>query len=184
MGRGPPQRIRLCLAPGPQGGRGGEGRRGCDNYRGGRTSPDSGQESDYENCPGAGKLGRLAGEVARLTGGPVEAEVFAALERNHYSVDAAVDDLLSDADGRSGELWGPEGTGARILGNQGLLQKSTQDKLEAIQSKLQNKNLSNKRRKELKKSKGKIAANEKKKGKNEEPGEEEIMINDIQSLTI
>ena len=46
-----PSRIRLCLGP------------DCDNYRQLRTppdlSPDSGQESDYENSPSSTKLDRL-----------------------------------------------------------------------------------------------------------------------------
>ena len=62
--------------------------------------------------------------------------------------------------------------------------RTAQDKLAGIQAKLQNKNLSNKRRKELKKSKSKIAGEERRKGEREEEEEEELVITNIQSLTI
>ena len=65
-GHGPPQRIRLCLASvSPT--RGGGNTEICDNH-GWRANDDddegdSGQESDYENHPGGGRLRKMAGEV-------------------------------------------------------------------------------------------------------------------------
>ena len=64
-GDGPPQRIRLCLgsvSPTRVGG----STEVCDNH-GWRANDDdddghSGQESDYENHPGGGRLRRMAGE--------------------------------------------------------------------------------------------------------------------------
>ena len=60
-GHGPPQRIRLCLASAsPK-------REICDNHGwradDGDDDQDSGQESDYENHPGEGRLRNMAGEV-------------------------------------------------------------------------------------------------------------------------
>ena len=62
--------------------------------------------------------------------------------------------------------------------------RSAQEKLAGIQSKLQNKNLSNKRRKELKKSKSKIASEEKKRATKETKDDAELVITNIQTLTI
>ena len=64
-GHGPPQRIRLCLASSSPPRIGGN-RDICDNHswRGDQDEDrDSGQESDYENHPGGGRLKKLAGEV-------------------------------------------------------------------------------------------------------------------------
>ena len=52
-----------------------------------------------------------------------------------------------------------------------------------IQNKLQNKTLSNKKRKELKKSRSKIAGEERKRG-NKETENDELVITNIQTLTI
>ena len=99
-----PSRISLCLLV-----------TDCDNYRQPSTppdlSPDSGQESDYENSPSSTKLDRLgnvsslwdlqstslfsASEVANLAGVDVKREVFDALELNAYCVTAAVDYLIN-----------------------------------------------------------------------------------------
>ena len=64
-GHGPPQRIRLCLVSvSPT--RGDGNTEICDNH-GWRANEDddgdSGQESDYENRPGGGRLRKMAGEV-------------------------------------------------------------------------------------------------------------------------
>ena len=64
------------------------------------------------------------------------------------------------------------------------IDRSAQEKLAGIQSKLQNKNLSNKRRKELKKSKSKIASEEKKRATKETKEDDELVITNIQTLTI
>ena len=64
------------------------------------------------------------------------------------------------------------------------IDRSAQEKLAGIQSKLQNKNLSNKRRKELKKSKSKIANEEKKRATKETKEDDELVITNIQTLTI
>ena len=62
--------------------------------------------------------------------------------------------------------------------------RSTQEKLAGIQGKLQNKNLSNKRRKELKKSKSKIAGEERRRATKEAEDDAELVITNIQTLTI
>jgi len=183
-GHGPPQRIRLCLASASP------TREICDNH-GWRADDDddedSGQESDYENHPGGGRLRKMAGEVSKMAGVEVSKEVFEALELNRYCVTAAVDFLLTDISGRArGGIWSAEGTGSRILGREGGRSpgRSAQEKLAGIQSKLQNKNLSNKRRKELKKSKSKIASEEKKRATKETKEDDELVITNIQTLTI
>merc|ERR1712032_1142250 len=85
-----------------------------------------------------------------------------------------------------GGIWSAEGTGSRILGREGGRSpgRSAQEKLAGIQSKLQNKNLTNKRRKELKKSKSKIASEEKKRATKETKEDDELVITNIQTLTI
>ena len=62
--------------------------------------------------------------------------------------------------------------------------RSAQEKLAGIQGKLQNKNLSNKRRKELKKSKSKIAGDERRRAAKETEDDAELVITNIQTLTI
>ena len=63
--------------------------------------------------------------------------------------------------------------------------RTAQEKLANIQEKLQNKNLSNKRRKELKKSKNKIAGDERKRKERKDIGnDDELVITNIQTLTI
>ena len=85
--------------------------------------------------------------------------------------------------GQEGSLWGAQGSGTRVLGRQGGSPgRQAQDKLDNIQTKLKSKNLSNKKRKELKKSKGKIAGEERR--RKERGEEEELVIANIQSLTI
>jgi len=83
-----------------------------------------------------------------------------------------------------GGLWGTQGSATRVLGRQGGASpgRQAQDKLDNIQAKLKSRNLSNKKRKELKKSKGKIAGEEKR--RQERGEEEELVIANIQSLTI
>ena len=66
-----------------------------------------------------------------------------------------------------------------------LFVRTAQEKLANIQEKLQNKNLSNKRRKELKKSKNKIAGDERKRKERKDTGnDDELVITNIQTLTI
>jgi len=188
-GHGPPQRIRLCLVSvSPT--RGDGNTEICDNH-GWRANEDddgdSGQESDYENHPGGGRLRKMAGEVSKMAGVEVSKEVFEALELNRYCVTAAVDFLLTDISGRArGGIWSAEGTGSRILGREGGKSpgRSAQEKLAGIQGKLQNKNLSNKRRKELKKSKSKIAGDERRRAAKETEDDAELVITNIQTLTI
>jgi len=189
-GHGPPQRIRLCLASSSPSRIGGN-RDICDNHswRGDQDEDrDSGQESDYENHPGGGRLKKLAGEVSRMAGVEMGKDVFEALEVNRYCVTAAVDFLLNDISGRSRSgMWSAEGTGTRILGREGGRSpgRTAQEKLANIQEKLQNKNLSNKRRKELKKSKNKIAGDERKRKERRDTGkDDELVITNIQTLTI
>lgn len=194
MGEGPPQRIRLCLPSASpvcnraRDRRDRSERRCCDNYREEEKDSegeDSGQESDYENCPGGTRMDRLASEVSRMSGVEINSDVFEALELNRYCVTATVDYLLSDISARArSSLWASTGTGSRILGLDGGRSpaRTAQDKLAGIQAKLQNKNLSNKRRKELKKSKSKLAGQERRRLEGEE--EEELVIANIQSLTI
>merc|ERR1711874_824450 len=57
--------------------------------------------------------------------------------------------------------------------------KSGQEKLEGIQAKLNNKNLSNKRRKELKKAGRKVANEERRKAENEDDDPEEVVIANV-----
>ena len=65
-----------------------------------------------------------------------------------------------------------------------LIARSAQEKLAGIQGKLQNKNLSNKRRKELKKSKSKIAGEERRRASKETEDDAQLVITSIQTLTI
>lgn len=186
-GHGPPQRIRLCHASASLI-RDDCSKVICDNHGWSQRADngDSGQESDYENHPGGGRLRKMAGEVSRLAGVEVSKEVFDALELNRYSIDAAVDFLLADVSARDRVgIWSTEGTGSRILGREGGRSpgRSAQEKLVGIQNKLQNKNLSNKKRKELKKSRSKIAGEERKRG-NKETENDELVITNIQTLTI
>jgi len=186
-----PSRIRLCLES------------DCDNGRQHFSppdlSPDSGQESDYENSPSNTKLDRLAHEVANLAGVDVKREVFDALEMNAYCVTAAVDYLINDAVSMAkSSLWLPGGTGTRIFGEQSASkavasraeeQKKAQEKLANMQQKLQNKNLSNKKRKELKKNQRKLKNTEKKRSNNSNVNdthndESELVRANVQALTI
>lgn len=188
-----PARIRLCETTKSQ-----QTNKNFKDVRGGYQNcdndcDDSGQESDYENSPSTSKLNMLANEVSRLSGLDVTTEVFDALELNAYSVRATVDFLLNDAVSvTKSNLWSSEGTGSRIFGETVALKavsgKSGQEKLKNIQQKLGNKNLSNKKRKDLKKSQRKIANNERKRGQGgNDHGQEsdtEIVITNVQALTI
>jgi len=185
-----PSRISLCLVT------------DCDNYRPLASppdiSPDSGQESDYENSPSHSNLDRLASEVASLAGVDVKREVFDALEVNAYCVSAAVDYLINDAvTVATSNLWRPGGTGARIFGEQTAhratvtrtQEQRAHEKLANMQQKLQNKNLSNKKRKELKKHQRKLLSTEKKRSSNANVhdthnDETELVRANVQALTI
>jgi len=165
----------------------------CDNYR-----QDSDQESDYENRPSNSKLNKLALEVADLAGLDVTETVFSAIELNAYCVSAAVDYLLQKDVTISMEkssLWGSEGTGSRIFGEKAAINavsqkssRSNQDRLANIQQKLGDRNLSNKKRKELKNNQRKIENTERKKKQNDDQdnsgSDTEIAIANFQSLTI
>merc|ERR1711971_1131001 len=188
-----PSRISLCLVV-----------TDCDNYRQLSSPPDlsqdSGQDSDYENSPSSTKLDRLATEVANLAGVDVKREVFDALELNAYCVTSAVDYLINDAVSLAkSSLWQPGGTGARIFGEQTASkaassrasdQKKAQERLANMQQKLQNKNLSNKKRKELKKHQRKLQNTEKKRNSNvnvsdnTHTDESELVRANVQALTI
>eukprot|EP00092_Neocalanus_flemingeri_P108260 GFUD01139018.1.p1 GENE.GFUD01139018.1~~GFUD01139018.1.p1 ORF type:complete len:370 (-),score=101.80 GFUD01139018.1:362-1471(-) len=194
-----PARIRLCLASKEER-RTNTGYTNCDNYQEEEDpSPDSGQESDYENSPSNSKLNKLANEVSRLSGVDVKREVFDALEVNAYCVTAAVDYLLNDAVSLAkSNLWSSGGTGSRIFGDSAAVKavtgrspsRSAQEKLVNIQQKLQNKNLSNKKRKELKKNQRKLHANEDMKrgsaagGINQCDDETDLVIANVEALTI
>jgi len=163
--------------------------------------PDSGTESDYENSPSANKINILADRVERSTGISDRTEIFEALEFNAYCVTAAVDYLLRNNARESGSmassnLWSEGGTGNRIFGDSVSREavtskkevksrsKSGQEKLEGIQAKLNNKNLSNKRRKELKKAGRKVANEERRRAENEDGDTEEVVIANVKTLTI
>jgi len=193
-----PARIKLCL-PSREDRRVQTGYTNCDNYQEeDLVSADSGQESDYENSPSNSKLNKLANEVSRLSGVDVKREVFDALEVNAYCVQSAVDYLLNDAVSLAkSNLWSSGGTGSRIFGDSAAVKavtgrspsRSAQEKLVNIQQKLQNKNISNKKRKELKKNQRKLANDEKKRGSAggglDQCGDEtEIVIANVQALTI
>jgi len=192
-----PARIRLCLASKEER-RMNTGYTNCDNYQEEEASADSGQESDYENSPSNSKLNKLANEVSRLSGVDVKREVFDALELNAYCVTAAVDYLLNDAVSiAKSNLWSSGGTGSRIFGDSAAVKavtgrspsRSAQEKLVNIQQKLQNKNISNKKRKELKKNQRKLHNDEKKRGNSsggiDQCGDEtELVIANVQALTI
>jgi len=192
-----PARIRLCLAS-KEDRRVNSGYTNCDNYREEEASADSGQESDYENSPSNSKLNKLATEVSRLSGVDVKRDVFDALEMNAYCVSAAVDYLLNDAVSiAKSNLWNSGGTGSRIFGESAAAKavtgrspsRNAQDKLVNMQQKFQNKNMSNKKRKELKKNQRKVMQDEKKRGSVaggiEQCGDEtEIVIANVQALTI
>ena len=95
-------------------------------------------------------------------------------------------------------LWNPGGTGSRIFGDNVAAKavtgrgsnRNAHEKLANIQQKLQSKNLSNKKRKELKKSQRKLANDEKKRGSPRagtvscDEDETEIVMANIQTLTI
>ena len=98
-------------------------------------------------------------------------------------------------------LWAPGGTGSRIFGdniaNKAVSRgsssgaKTSQDKLANMQQKLQNKNLSNKKRKELKKQERKIRSDDKKRSQgpsssqnNSHVDESELVLANVQALTI
>eukprot|EP00092_Neocalanus_flemingeri_P049015 GFUD01056189.1.p1 GENE.GFUD01056189.1~~GFUD01056189.1.p1 ORF type:complete len:370 (+),score=100.12 GFUD01056189.1:47-1156(+) len=194
-----PARIRLCLASKEER-RTNTGYTNCDNYQEEEDpSPDSGQESDYENSPSNSKLNKLANEVSRLSGVDVKREVFDALEVNAYCVTAAVDYLLNDAVSLAkSNLWSSGGTGSRIFGDSAAVKavtgrspsRSAQEKLVNIQQKLQNKNISNKKRKELKKNQRKLHANEEMRrgsaagGINQCDDETDLVIANVEALTI
>ena len=63
-GHGPPQRIRLCHTSASLI-RDDGSKEVCDNHGWSQRADngDSGQESDYENHPGGGRLRKMAGEV-------------------------------------------------------------------------------------------------------------------------
>ena len=96
----------------------------------------------------------------------------------------------------SSNLWSEGGTGNRIFGDSVSREavtskkevksrsKSGQEKLEGIQAKLNNKNLSNKRRKELKKAGRKVANEERRRAENEDGDTEEVVIANVKTLTI
>ena len=94
-------------------------------------------------------------------------------------------------------LWRPGGTGARIFGEQTAHKafvskdhdQKVQDKLANMQQKLQNKNLSNKKRKELKKHQRKLKNTEKKRSSHSNVedtynDEAELVRANVQALTI
>ena len=98
-------------------------------------------------------------------------------------------------------LWAPGGTGSRIFGdniaNKAVSRgnqpstgtKNAQDKLANMQQKLQNKNLSNKKRKELKKQERKIRSDDKKRSQTPSHNtshhdESELVVANVQALTI
>ena len=94
-------------------------------------------------------------------------------------------------------LWSSGGTGSRIFGDSAAVKavtgrspsRSAQEKLVNIQQKLQNKNISNKKRKELKKNQRKLHNDEKKRGNSsggiDQCGDEtELVIANVQALTI
>lgn len=197
-----PSKLRLCLST--------TSVTNCDNYRGRDIqdnedlSADSGQESDYENSPSTSKLNKLASEVANLAGVDVKREVFDALEMNAYCVTSAVDYLINDAVSLAkSSLWAPGGTGSRIFGDniankasagrskEGLGTdgaKNAQHKLASMQQKLQNKNLTNKKRKELKKQERKMRNDEKKRSNDPKiqrsHDDSELVVANVQALTI
>jgi len=191
-------KLRLCLSN--------PSVNNCDIYRGqdNEDLSDSGQESDYENSPSSSKLNKLAGEVANLAGVDVKREVFDALEMNAYCVTSAVDYLINDAVSLAkSSLWAPGGTGSRIFGDN-LATKTTdgrgkektgaegvknaQDKLASMQQKLQSKNLSNKKRKELKKQEMKMRNDAKKRSSGNvdqrSRDDAELVVANVQALTI
>ena len=94
-------------------------------------------------------------------------------------------------------LWRPGGTGARIFGEQTAhratvtrtQEQRAHEKLANMQQKLQNKNLSNKKRKELKKHQRKLLSTEKKRSSNANVhdthnDETELVRANVQALTI
>jgi len=194
-----PSKLRLCLSN--------TSVNNCDNYRGqdNEDLSDSGQESDYENSPSSSKLNKLAGEVANLAGVDVKREVFDALEMNAYCVTSAVDYLINDAVSLAkSSLWAPGGTGSRIFGDNVANKagagrgkqatgadpaKNAQDKIASLQQKLrENKNLSNKKRKELKKQEMKMRNDAKKRSSGNvdqrSHDDSELVVANVQALTI
>ena len=108
--------------------------------------------------------------------------------------------FLKDAIKLKSSIWAPGGTGSRIFGDNIANKavsgkgsgKSAQEKLVNMQTKLQNKNLSNKKRKELKKHERKLRNDEKKRSDTaqdhhshphpEDPSE--LVVANVQALTI
>jgi len=118
-----------------------------------QVSDDSGEESDYENYPSSKNLDILVEQVSLLTGVCEESDIISALENNNFNIQRSADHLSygnrqrnrSTPNHRNGSsaLWRENGTGSRIIGNQvgeNYRVKPTR-----------NKNLSNKRQKDLKK---------------------------------
>ena len=107
----------------------------------------------------------------------------------------AIKDAVSLA---KSSLWLPGGTGSRIFGEQTANkavssraqdQKKAQERLANMQQKLQNKNLSNKKRKELKKHQRKLENTERKRNSNvsvsdTHTDESELVRANVQALTI
>ena len=108
----------------------------------------------------------------------------------------AIKDAVSLA---KSSLWLPGGTGSRIFGEQTANkavssraqdQKKAQERLANMQQKLQNKNLSNKKRKELKKHQRKLQNTEEKKRNSNvnvsdtHTDESELVRANVQALTI
>ena len=95
-------------------------------------------------------------------------------------------------------LWGAGGTGARIFGDSVASKAvagrgrggntAAQEKLADMQQKLQNKNLSNKKRKELKKQERKMRGDEKKRSPRPETNgineDSDLVVANVQALTI
>jgi len=182
----------------------------CDKYKEEPVSPeypDSGQESDYENSPTSSKISQLALEVERLSGLSDQPEILQALESNAYCVQATVDYLLTirsrDAASISqSNLWNHGGTGSRIFGenvareavtgakaamrkyDEGQVPRTNQEKIESIQQKMQNKKLSNKRRKELKKAEKKLVSVERRNNDRDDNSDTEVVIANIEALSI
>jgi len=185
-----PARIRVACAE--------EGREvvnnNCDRYIPSPEPLDSGTESDYENSPSMNKLNSLAEEVERLSGISLKTEIFQALESHAYCVQATVDYLLqakfedAAAVARS-SLWNAGGTGSRIFGDSvahsAVTGRNGRQKTDGIQSKLKNKNMSNKRRKEVNRAEKKLANDERRRNErvNDDPATE-IVIANVEALTI
>jgi len=200
-----PARIKLSTE---QHNTGGNDNYNCDTdrYVNSPDLPDSGTESDYENSPSSNKMTILADRVEKSSSISDRTEILQALHLNAYCVETAVDYLLSShaqeaASMARSNLWQEGGTGNRIFGdnvsraavagrNQGNSgrgrsgPKTNQEKLEGIQAKLGNKNLSNKRRKELKKAERRVANEERRRAEADEASDAEVVIANVKTLTI